>query len=364
MTSVKDLKGELVDRDVESLDLDPQNPRLPEELAGSPQRDLLRYLSENLVLDELAQSFVDNGFFMHEPLIIMPSKKGRYTVLEGNRRLAALMILHGRLEAEELSFDIEIPKRALDRLKKIPCYEVKNRTEVYSFLGFRHIGGIKTWGAEAKARYIAREVDDTAKRGSRIPFKDVGKRVGSNTQGVRNSYIALTILRYARSEFSADVRTLQNERFGVWQRALNSPEIREYIGFGDARDYEEISKALRQLKDRNLKRVLSDLTPSGDSKKAVVEDSRDITDYGRILANAKASEILAKYKDFDVAKQVVDVEELPKRIERIKRECDILLQEVQNAEPSVELVDAAKILLGVVRSIVGAARQLMDEDDE
>src|SRR5215813_7762779 len=344
MKSVSDLRGELVDRDVELLDLDPHNPRLPEELNGAPQRELLRYLYENLVLDELAQSFIDNGFFMHEPLIIMPSKKGRFTVLEGNRRLAALIILHHRPEAEDLSFDIEVRKSDLARLRKIPCYEVKSRSEVYGFLGFRHIGGIKTWGAEAKARYIAREVDDAVKRGSKSPFKDVGKRVGSNTQSIRNSYIALALLRYARDEFSADVKTLQNERFGVWQRALNSPLIRDYIGFPDAREYQEIRSAVRGLKERDLKRVLSDLTPASDSKKAVVEDSRDITDYGRILSNKRAEEILSKYKDFEVARQAVDIEELPKRLERIKRECEVLLQELQNAKASDELLEAAKNL--------------------
>lgn len=364
MKPIQTLKGELVARDVDILDLDPKNPRLPEELAGKAQAALLRYLYDNLVLEELAQSFVDNGFFTHEPMIIMPSKGSRYTVLEGNRRLAALMILRGRPEAEGLSFDIEAPKGSLTRLKTIPCYQVKNREEVYQFLGFRHIGGIKTWGAEAKARYIAREVEEAVERGSSAPFRDVGRRVGSNAPGIRNSYIALKLLRYARDEFAFDARILQNERFGVWQRALNSPDIRQYIGFGDAREYEEIQQALRELHEAHLKRVLSDLTPSGDTRKAVIEDSRDITDYGRILSHPKASRMLERYKDFYVAKQIVDEADLPKRIERIKRECEILLQEVQTAQPSQELLDAAKELLGVIRAVVGAAKELSAEAEE
>ncbi len=122
MKQTEQLKGELIDRDIDILDLDPQNPRLPEEIAGKPPSTLLRYFYDHMVLEELAQSFVDNGFFMHEPLIIMPTPKktSRYTVLEGNRRLAALMILHGRSDAEGLSFDIEVPKGTLDRLECTP----------------------------------------------------------------------------------------------------------------------------------------------------------------------------------------------------------------------------------------------------
>ncbi len=357
------LKGELVDRDVDLLDLDSANPRLPEDLVGKGQGSILKYLYDNLVLDELAQSFVDNGYFMHEPLIIMPHGK-RFTVLEGNRRLAALMILHERPEADGISFDLEVPKGALARLKTVPCYQVKSRPEVYRFLGYRHIGGIKTWGAEAKARYLTREVDETVQAGSKSPFREVGRRVGSNAPGVRNSYVALAILRHARDEFDVNVRVLQNERFGVWLRALNSPDIRSHIGFEDVRDYQEIKRALRKLDEGHLKRVLEDLTPPGESKKALVEDSRQITDYGRILANSKAAKLLERYKNFSLAKQVIDEADLPRRLERIKRDCEIALQEVQTAKPSEEILNAAQDLLAIVRTIVGAAKEIRAEAEQ
>ncbi len=355
------LKGELKERKVDLLDLDSHNPRLPEELIGKPQPIILRYLYDNLVLEELAQSFLDNGFFVHEPLIITPGTKGRYIVLEGNRRLAALMILHGRPEASDIAFDLEIPEGRLDELKAVPCFEVKKREEVFRFLGFRHIGGIKTWGAEAKARYLAAEVDKAVAQESTNPFRDVGRRVGSNAQGVRNSYVALALLRHAREEFSIDVKLLQNARFGVWLRILNSPDIRKYIGLGDTREYGEIKPALKGLNSVNLKRVVSDWTPPEDRKKAVVEDSRDITDYGRILQHPKAAAVLARYGDFAIARQIVDEADLPKRLEKIANQCQVILQEVQGTAGSKELVAAAEQLLNVVRAIFGAAKELAAE---
>src|SRR5262249_50219495 len=269
----------------------------------------------------------DNGFFMHEPLIVVPKSGNRFTVVEGNRRLSALTILLQLPAAEEsgLSFDIEASPQQFDDLRRVPCYVVNRRDDVYSFLGFRHIGGIKKWGAEAKARYLAREVDGAVRDGSRTPFRDVGKRVGSNAQGVRNSYTALAILRYAQEEYSLSVRVLQNERFSVWQRALNSPDIRAFIRFGDPREYDEIIAALRTIDRDQLRRVVSELTPDQTTKKAIVEDSRDLTDYGRILQSERAAKTLARYRDFELARAIVDEADLPKRFLRLKQEVDVLL---------------------------------------
>ena len=228
---------------VKDLCLDPQNPRLPENLQGGNQTELLIYLFENGSLEELAQSYLDNGFFEHEPLIVLRhGKKNERTVLEGNRRLAALMILHGFAEAGDLSFaGIQPPKGKLKELFDIPCYEINNREEVHNFLGFRHIGGLKAWSPEAKARYLVNEVARSIKSGEKDPFRVVGRRVGSNAQGVRNPYIALRILQYGREEFGIDSTYIQQNRFGVWLRCMNSTDIREYIGFGSATTYKRSS---------------------------------------------------------------------------------------------------------------------------
>lgn len=357
---------ELTELEVELLDLDPENPRLPEEYHNQPASTLLKYFYDNMVLEELAQSFIDNGFFVHEPLIVVPKARRRYTVVEGNRRLAALMILFRRPEAEDLTFDIDASPEDLARLRRVPCYVVQRREEVYRFLGFRHIGGIKKWGAEAKARYLIREVEDAVHSESSSPFRDVGKRVGSNAQGVRSSVTAFLILRHARDEYSINVRSLQNERFSVWQRALNAPNIRAEIGFGEPREYSEIVAALPGLNEKGLRRVLAELTPDPTTRKAVVEDSRDLTDYGRILANKRAATVLARTRDFELARSIVDEADLPKRVLRIKQECDILLQDVQSSEGSDELRNAARQLWQAVRTLWAAVKELSaeDEDDE
>ena len=65
---------------VGNLLLDGDDPRLPERLRGGSQSEHLNFLREQGVLEELAQSCLDNGFFQHEPLIVLPTDDhGKYT---------------------------------------------------------------------------------------------------------------------------------------------------------------------------------------------------------------------------------------------------------------------------------------------
>jgi hypothetical protein len=340
--------------DVANLRLDPENPRLPESVQGGNQSELLGYLFEYGALEELAQSYLDNGFFDHEPLIVLKprNKEKRHTVLEGNRRLGTLMILHGFEEAEELDFTgITATRAQLQKLREIPCYQIENREDVHSFLGFRHIGGIKAWAPEAKARYIVNEVSRATHEGVTDAFKVVGRRVGSNAQGVRNPYIALRILQHGRDEYGLDITYVQQKRFGVWLRCMNSADIRDYIGFGTARTYDEVENGIDKVDVSRLDEVLKDLTPQEGHAKALLWDSRDVTDYGRIITNKRAATALRKYADIALARTVIDELNLPQRIERITESCKLIVDELHGAEGSPELEQAAEGLHGVARSI-------------
>ena len=77
---------------VTNLLLDPSNPRIPGSGENLTQRDLLRDLVENDKVYELARSIADKGYYPIESLIIV-EENGKKYVLEGNRRLAALMLL-------------------------------------------------------------------------------------------------------------------------------------------------------------------------------------------------------------------------------------------------------------------------------
>jgi hypothetical protein len=348
---------------VDQLHLDDENPRLPEPLIHSPEPRLLKFLYDTGALEELALSLADNGFFQHEPLIVArDEKRGGYVVLEGNRRLATLMILLGSSHAEGVTFDnIVISDARRRELANAPCFEVPGREQVFHFLGFRHIGGLKTWSPEAKARYLAKEIDALAATGQvPNPFEAVARQVGTDTPGVRNSYVGLSILRAAKSAHGIDVSRITSEtehRFGVWLRCIQSPALREYIGFGNAATYEEVKNRLGKLEPVRLSEVISDLLPRADGRAAVLDDSRDVTVYGRALTDNRAHSVLRKTGDLELARQVVDELDLPSRIRKIARKCDILREEVETVKMTQDLRDAIGELAIKVRTLSLLAKE-------
>jgi len=57
---------------IDRLHLDPENPRLPEEIQGRPEPDVLKYLFEHFDLEEIAAPMGQNGYFDEEPLVAIP----------------------------------------------------------------------------------------------------------------------------------------------------------------------------------------------------------------------------------------------------------------------------------------------------
>ena len=353
--------------------LDDENPRLPEGLRGASQSEILGFLHEQGVLEELAQSYLDNGFFRHEPLIVVQERgkkggKGGYTVVEGNRRLAALKILHDSPEADDAGFfGIEPSSAQLETLFEIPCFLIPDRDQIHAYIGFRHIGGLKTWPPEAKARYLLTEVHRLVDEGFDDPFRELGRRVGSNAQGVRNPYLAIRILLYAREEFGLNVAYVQEHRFGVWLRCMNSADIRRYVGIRQARSYQEIEQALEGIDRGKLAEVLGDLESKRGRSRAVLGDSRDVTVYGRALADERARATLRKTGDLSLARQVVEELDLEPRAQRLVESLQLFVEALSRAETvdfSNSLLQATEELSRLARSARAVVKDRMDDLDQ
>ena len=150
-----------------NLFLDLRNPRY--EVQGS-QKEALNTLAKDQgdKLLRLLGDIIQNGLNPSEQLIVMPEEKtGKgYTVLEGNRRIAALKLLRkpeilddSRLQAKYRKLhdkhknDPKVPK-------SIECLIVDSREEAYIWIERKHEGyldgvGTITWDSVQKARYVA-----------------------------------------------------------------------------------------------------------------------------------------------------------------------------------------------------------------
>lgn len=149
------------------LDLDESNPRFGRQ-AGKveSQTAALDYIVDSFGVDNLLSSLGINGYFDAEPLIVQPQKSGRYNVAEGNRRLAACLILAN-------------DPRAKNQRNRVENWRGKTKTEwsvntivpvrVFSgtdaekqllpYLGVRHLVASQPWDSYAKAKWIADVVE-------------------------------------------------------------------------------------------------------------------------------------------------------------------------------------------------------------
>src|SRR5215204_3757277 len=83
---------------VNKLLLDSENPRLASGSGADTQVDLLKVLWTEMAVEDVAMSIAANGFFPEETLFVIPNKNKNggsadYVVVEGNRRLAAVLLL-------------------------------------------------------------------------------------------------------------------------------------------------------------------------------------------------------------------------------------------------------------------------------
>jgi len=141
---------------VNSILLDPQNPRMPPKFEPPDQRSLIAELIEHDKVEELARNIAKNGYFPVESLIVV--KEGNKTiVIEGNRRVAALKLL---VAPEAAPTDL-IPKfRALsnktdiNKIKTVKVVFAPNREAAAPILMSRHTNEqIERWKPIMKASF-------------------------------------------------------------------------------------------------------------------------------------------------------------------------------------------------------------------
>lgn len=287
---------------VASLDLDPLNPRLvvPE---GASQFELLSLLYEVEALDELVPSFLENGYFEEEPLVVVPHGK-RYTVVEGNRRLASLKLLldpNLRRRAQVSGWP-SLPPKQRTGLEIVPCVVYSNRDEVIPFLGYRHITGVKKWGPFQRARFVAQLLD------AGQSLTHIQEVIGDTTQTTKKLYQDFVVYGQIVDDLGMQSQPIR-ERFSLLEVALGQRPIKRFLGMSmrlptgktDALVSEDHLNALQEL----IQWIF------GDSEhKAIISDSRDISRrLAKVIDNDEALLHLKQTGDLEASYERTDGEQ-------------------------------------------------------
>lgn len=226
-----------VDINLTDLMLDPNNYRLQEyghrEVSEAKfhleqvQSSTLRRIREEGI-KELHDSIVANGFVPIERIVVSPltteGAEGKFLVIEGNRRVAALHQLKQEHEA-----GIDIPQKVVDVFAAVPCLVVEAEgQEAYfreALMGIRHVGGIKQWGGYQRAKLIG----DMRDR-HHLDLGDIAAKLGLSQREVNRRYRALKALeQMGEDDDFGDLAT--PTLYPLFHEAVAVPEVREWLSW-------------------------------------------------------------------------------------------------------------------------------------
>lgn len=241
-------EGEYERVEPSALSLDRRNPRLVEYgvTANATEEEVIRILWDEMAVDEVAMSIASSGFWGHEPLLVTAEGK-KLTVIEGNRRLAAVRILtDARLRARLRANDLPaLSGRKLESVQKLPVIRVANRQDAWPYIGFKHVNGPQKWRSYPKAQYIA-----YVKQTAGASLSKIATQIGDQHGTVQELYRALMVIEQAEA---AGVYSRENVKgrlaFSHLTTALQYPNFSEFLKVKDASAESETPVAPSRIKE-------------------------------------------------------------------------------------------------------------------
>ncbi|MGH9323459.1 MAG: hypothetical protein ACRD3V_26690, partial [Vicinamibacteria bacterium] len=295
---------ELLRARIDELSLDPLNPRLGRRNTGRDvTQDRVLELMRTWSLEELAISFMESGYWPQEALVVHREElygDEALVVVEGNRRLGALRLLKRALDGEpaskrwsEIASIGPAPEGLFD---SIPHLLVDDRADLVSFLGFRHVTGIKEWSPAEKAEYIGRLIDEEG-----MDYREVARRIGSKVETVRRNYIAYRILLQLEDMEDVSISHVE-ERFSVLFLSLRESGVREFLGVDILAEPELAREPVGPPHLDNLRDFSVWLFGTPDAP-PLFSDSRFVGTFSRVLESEPAVEYLQESDapSFDLA---------------------------------------------------------------
>lgn len=229
---------------VADLRLDDENPR---HATVANDREAIQALlrDDGGKLLKLAQDIATRGLNPTDVFLVLREKGDVFTVLEGNRRLAALKLLANSGIADEPRYRDRFREaaRGMAPIVEVWCAVVPSREEAKYWQELRHTGersgvGIVGWNAEAIARFNSRR---RSRADLAIHFID--NIIGSYPNN---------------RQLQSDLRTLRRTRFTNLERFVDDPDVRKRLGL-EFRDEKAVWHYEADVLESTFERIVGDL---------------------------------------------------------------------------------------------------------
>jgi hypothetical protein len=184
------------DIEPENLVFDYDNPRLVDGQGSQPKNeaDMVEWLWKQADVSELVGSIAESGWMPFDDMVAVSStQSGKFKVLEGNRRLAALKLFTVPKLAERLQIKLPtLTDLVKATLTKVPVKVVASENDARAFIGFKHINGPHKWDAYAKAKFAATWLDKSGDLG------EIARTLGDGHNTVRRLVVGYRVLEQAK----------------------------------------------------------------------------------------------------------------------------------------------------------------------
>lgn len=300
---------------LDKLLLDKDNPRFGFQVGSASQAEVLDRIVEKFGVEDVLSSLAVNGYFAAEPLVCRQMEDGdRVIVAEGNRRLAACLIL---IEDKRATNQIIRTKqyrpiwekhgqKKIDPLPVILFEPHEQEQEILSYLGVRHIASAQPWDSYAKAAWVARIVEQDG-----ISVADVATMIGDQHRTVlrllEGYYFVNQLIDegYFRPEDS--IRrgrgSVTEYPFSWIYTILGYTTVRRFLGLSE----DEGPRPVPIPAERLAKAKVLTQAMFGDRSKgqaAAINDSRQIGDLAKVVADDEKLRLLEQGKSLDEIQRV------------------------------------------------------------
>lgn len=308
------------------INFDLSNPRFL-DLGLETEEEVIRHLTDHVDVDELLQSILSAGWVDFEPLIV---QRRSNTVLEGNRRLAALRLLSDEALRQRLNIsipDVSVPKPLPEQIR---VKWVTDRTEARAYIGFKHVNGPFRWEALAKAKFAAEWFEDGG------DIATVSRTLGDNHNTVRRLVNGWYALQQATDDgFDREDRSKPRFAFSHLYTALTRPSVRQFLGL-KPEDLSAPPKPCPVSSENrgNLQTLMSWLYGQEQRGEPTLIQSQNpnLNELSKVLGNPEARQMLLSKRDLHAAYERV--------VPPSSRFADALMKAAQQCEDAMAVSGA------------------------
>jgi len=299
---------------------DCENPRLGGAARRKTQEGIQAVLEgpPHYALD-LVGSIAENGFLPYEPLIVR-KEHGKYVVIEGNRRLAAVHAI--------LANPAKYTHGLIESLQEIPVLVFPPNTgggfseEMLRYLGVKHLFGFRDWPPLSKAMFLDKRI------GSKKDMAQVLKELNITRQEAARYLIPYRLTKVAKTAF----RKVNVEDFWSLAESFGRKNIKTYIQL----DVDRKTMRIRSFDAGKLRHLAQFLY----GKKRRLTDTRQLSALSRVLGSTEAAAKLERGATLDEASLYVESKQ--ETVGHLQRQLEKIFEKIAMLSPGKD--DCARIL--------------------